>query len=97
MYRGLLSDIYSQFLPINKYSPRVSEVLELFDLQGMRELCEAAAWMIDNDCDACTHTRASGEKIDLYLPKANLRTGKLTLVRLIQCNRDNPMNDEIPI
>ena len=31
---------------------------------------------------------ATGDKFECYLPALNKRTGKRTLVRLLQCNRD---------
>jgi hypothetical protein len=97
-FRQILSDQDPQWLPVNKYSDRVGDALALVDLESAKALFEAAARLVANGQDEGSFTiRATGEEFECYLPSPNKRTGKRTLVRLIQCNRDNlPVGDEIP-
>jgi Helix-turn-helix domain len=88
LFRQILSDPDPQWLPINKYSFRVSDALAVWDLDDVRRICEAAAMLVAEGRDESNFTvRNTGEQFDCYLPKANKRTGKRTLVRLLQCNR----------
>jgi hypothetical protein len=85
-----LSDNDWDWLPVEKYSDRVSDALALLpDLETAKVLFGAARILVSKGEDEGTFTfNSTGEQFECYLPLPNKRTGKRTLVRLIQCNRD---------
>lgn len=91
VFRGILSNKDPRWLPIDRYSDAVREALELVpNATAMKALCEAAAILVANGRDEDNFIwKPTGEKYECYLPKPNKGSAKRTLVRLIQCNRDN--------
>jgi hypothetical protein len=90
LYHQYFSDVDDLWLPVLKYSDRVREALELLpDLETAKLFFDAVRFLVNNGEDYSRLTwKPTGDTFECYLPAPNKRTGKRTLVRLLQCNRD---------